>query len=352
MLEITLIAIVILVLVLPVSFHSIERNLEAFLLVMGLLSVTFSHWWSGEAVWSGHLVAESLREPLMITVAVLVAGLIVSRFRAAITAIIVGVERRAGSKLFCLFLVVALGLASSIITAIMAAIILVEVVSALKLEKGYETKLVILGCFSIGLGAALTPIGEPLSTIAIGKLKGEPFHADFFFLAHALGWYILPGIVGIGVIGYFIEPEVREKKGQPTLSEKKPETFGDIAVRAFKVYIFIVALVLLGTGFKPLIDRYIIALPAAALYWINTISAVMDNATLTAAEISPKMSLTQIQAILMGLLIAGGMLIPGNIPNIIAAGRLKISSRSWAKLGVPLGFAVMLIYFIIFEIVH
>lgn len=352
MLEITLVSIVFLVLILPVSMHSVERNLEAFLFVMGLLSVTFSHWWSGEPVWSGHLVAEALREPLMITAAVLVAGMLVARFRTHITRAIVHVEHKAGSKLFCLMLVVALGLASSIITAIMAAIILVEVVSALKLEKGYETKLVILGCFSIGLGAALTPIGEPLSTLAIGKLKGEPYNADFFFLARILGWYILPGIIGIGVIGYFIEPNVREKRGQPTLSEERPETFGDIAVRAFKVYMFIVALVLLGTGFKPLIDRYIIALPAAALYWINTLSAVMDNATLTAAEISPKMSLTQIQAVLMGLLVAGGILIPGNIPNIIAAGRLNISSRAWAKLGVPLGLAIMFVYFIVFEVIH
>jgi predicted cation transporter len=49
----------------------------------------------------------------------------------------------------------------------------------------------------------------------------------------------------------------------------------------------------------------------------------------------------------MGLSIAGGMLIPGNIPNIVAAGRLKISMKEWAKVGVPIGLAVMAIYFII-----
>jgi predicted cation transporter len=42
-------------------------------------------------------------------------------------------------------------------------------------------------------------------------------------------------------------------------------------------------------------------------------------------------------------LIAGGMLIPGNIPNIIAAHALKIKSTEWAALGVPLGLAMMLI---------
>ena len=47
--------------------------------------------------------------------------------------------------------------------------------------------------------------------------------------------------------------------------------------------------------------------------------------------------------------IAGGMLIPGNIPNIIAASKLKIKSREWARLGVPLGFAVMVIFFVILK---
>ena len=40
------------------------------------------------------------------------------------------------------------------------------------------------------------------------------------------------------------------------------------------------------------------------------------------------------------------MLIPGNIPNIISAGKLGITSKEWAKLGVPLGLIAMLIYFV------
>jgi predicted cation transporter len=71
------------------------------------------------------------------------------------------------------------------------------------------------------------------------------------------------------------------------------------------------------------------------------VSAVLDNATLTAAEIGTSMSLIQIKSALLGLLIAGGMLIPGNIPNIICAGKLKIKSREWARFGVPLGLLVM-----------
>jgi predicted cation transporter len=351
MLELSLISIVVLVLILPITVHFVEKNIEAFLFVMGILAVSFAHWWGTAPVWSWHLVKEALREPLMITAAVLIVGILVAVFKKTITSTIVRVERMLGSKLFCCVLVIALGIASSVITAIMAAIILVEIVSALKLPREYETRLVILGCFSIGLGAALTPIGEPLSTICIAKLRGEPYHADFFFLLRNLGWYIIPGIVALGLAGLVIEPTVKKTTAN-TLTEKEPEGLRDVFLSAAKVYLFIMALIFLGTGFKPIIDAYIIKLSSSALYWINTVSAIMDNATLTAAEISPKMTLFQIQSILMGLLIAGGMLIPGNIPNIIAANRLGIKSKDWARIGIPLGFVMMVVYFLIFQFVQ
>lgn len=350
MLEISLFIILLIVLVLPITIGRIERNLEVFLFFMGIASVTCSHVWGVEPGWSMHLFKESLIEPVMITTAVLIFGFAMYLFKDKITAYIVGIERGIGSKWFCFILVTALGLLSSIITAIMASIILVEVVNALKLNKGYEIKLVILGCFSIGLGAVLTPIGEPLSTIAISKLKGDPYNADFFFLFRALGMYILPGIIGLGLFGAVIEPSVKEGLKDNGLSEKKKSSIKDVFVYAGRVYVFIMALVYLGAGFKPIIDAYIINLPSPLLYWINTLSAVLDNATLTAAEISPKMNLGQIQYILMGLLISGGMLIPGNIPNIISAGRLNIGSKEWARTGIPLGLLLMTIYFIVFSL--
>ena len=97
----------------------------------------------------------------------------------------------------------------------------------------------------------------------------------------------------------------------------------------------------------PINEGFFAKIPAAALYWINMSSAVLDNATLTAIEINPGMGLAQIICIVVGLLIAGGMLIPGNIPNIVAAGRLKIGMQEWAKIGLPIGLAMMLIFFVI-----
>ena len=100
--------------------------------------------------------------------------------------------------------------------------------------------LVVIACFSIGFGAALTPVGEPLSTIAVSKLAGEPHYAGFFFLLRLLGTWVIPAVFGLG------------------------------------------------------------------------------------------------------LLIAGGMLVPGNIPNIICANKLAIKSSEWARIGVPLGRALMI----------
>ena len=105
------------------------------------------------------------------------------------------------------------------------------------------------------------------------------------------------------------------------------------------------ALIFLGQGFKPIIKTYISNIPHQGLYWLNMVSAVIDNATLTAAEIDPSMALLQIKSALLGLLVAGGMLIPGNIPNIICAGKLKIKSSEWARFGVPLGLLAMAGYF-------
>ena len=88
---------------------------------------------------------------------------------------------------------------------------------------------------------------------------------------------------------------------------------------------------------------------SSGLIWL---SAILDNATLAAAEIGPALTELQIKSVLVGLLIAGGMLIPGNIPNIISASKLGITSKEWARLGVPLGLVSMGIYFIILFVIE
>jgi predicted cation transporter len=331
--------IIVLVLALPFIIKKVEKELEAFLFVMGILAVSISR------LWDWRLVEEALTEPVKITIAVFVAGLLFRLLRPKLGKWTAVISQRLGYRVLFFITVVGLGLLSSVITAIIAALVLSEIISALQLPRKLEVKIVIIACFSIGLGAALTPIGEPLATIAISKLKGEPYHAGFFFLLTLLGTLIIPMILALGILPAFLKNEGEGKEN--TLTEDRPEQIRDVGIRAFKVYLFVMALVFLGTGLMPLIDKYLVRVPAAGLYWVNIISAILDNATLTAAEITPLMPEQTIKFALMGLLIAGGMLIPGNIPNIICAGKLSIKSREWAIFGVPLGLVVMTGIFII-----
>jgi predicted cation transporter len=338
-----LVAIVGAVLTTPFISHKVEKQLEAFLFVMGILAVSIS------GLWSSGLVVDALLDPIRlkhpIVEAVLVAGLLFRAFRDRIREHVMGIERAVGQKVFLFLVVVVLGLCSSLITAIIASLVLAEIITGLRLDKKTETRLVIVTCFAIGMGAVLTPVGEPLATIAVAKLAGEPYHAGFWFLFQKLAILVIPGVLILGILAMFLRG--KEVSAAQSISENKEESITDVLVRAGKVYVFVMALVLLGTGFQPLIDTYVIKLPTVALYWINTISAVLDNATLTAAELSPKMVLNQIQSVLMGLLIAGGILIPGNIPNIICANKLSIKSREWALFGVPLGLALLVAYFVV-----
>jgi predicted cation transporter len=332
--------ILLLVLVLPFLFKKVEHNLEAFLFIMGVAAALVSRQ------MSFHLSMEAIKEPIPITLAVLVFGLVFKWSRSLLDIFINKALKAVSLPLFIFLLVFILGSLASLITAIIAALILVEIISMLQLDKKHETNIVIIACFSIGLGAVLTPIGEPLSTIAIAKLRSWP-DVNFWYLAKLLGFEVFGGILALSIISLFIHGKYSTHSLESSVRE---EPYLQIILRAGKVYLFVMALVFLGQGFKPVIDMYVAKLSGDVLYWINTISAVLDNATLTAAEISPSMTPAQIKKILMGLLLAGGMLIPGNIPNIIAASKLKIKSKEWAVLGVPLGFALMIVFFFILKI--
>ena len=357
--NILLVCIFIVVLVLPFKVKKVEENLEVFLFICGIAALSVSSFATldGETFgWTTAIVVEALTAPVMITTVagipigivqiVLIVGLIIYFAHAQIQRVIQTLVNRVPIYFLVFCLICGLGLISSIISAILAAIILVEIVCALPLGKPEKIGVTVISCFSIGLGAVLTPLGEPLSTIAISKLSGDPYYAGFWFLFELLGIYVIPGVIAMGILGVVF----LKRQGIPT--EKLEcklvrESIRDVFIRAGKVYLFIMALVFLGAGFIPLILEYVIQIPAEGLFWVNIVSAILDNATLTAAEIGPQLSMIQIKSALMGLLIAGGMLIPGNIPNIVAAGKMGITSKEWARYGVPLGLALMFIYFLI-----
>jgi predicted cation transporter len=339
--------VVLSVLVLPFRVRKIEENLEPFFLVMGIIAVTIS------GLWNWELAKEALKAPVMIGAIpvgifqiVLIFGLLVHYFNKPFCEGIVSLANKLGPTKFIALLIMVLGLISSVVSVIVTACILSEIIAALPFNRTDKIKIVVVTCFAVGLGAGLTPLGEPLSTILVQKLAGPPYNAGFLFPLQNLGIYIIPGVIAIAVFGALQIGRRVSLKAEEIESEYN-ETLRTVIMRAVKVYIFVAALILLGEGLKPLIVWYFTKIPAWALFWINSLSAILDNATLTAVEIGPTMAMPQIISAVMALLIAGGMLIPGNIPNIVAAGRLKINMKEWAVIGVPIGLVLMIIYFLI-----
>ena len=219
-----LVFILLAVLILPFIFKSIEHNLEIFLLVMGVLSVSVTCLWSRDLLIEAITSPISLKHPIVEVV--FLSGLVFRSINKKIGHSINKLVEIFGLKLFIFLLIIVLGLFSSVITAIISSLILAQVISELKLDKKTEIKLVVITCFSIGLGAALTPVGEPLSTIAVAKLSSVPYNAGFFFLFNQLWWLIIPGVMGFGILGIILcDKPIRGKHG---LVEDKLENVYDI----------------------------------------------------------------------------------------------------------------------------
>lgn len=347
-----LVIITLLVLILPFKVKRVEENLEAFFLIMGIAAVSVS------GLWSWELLKEALRAPVQIGgvpigifQVVLVFGLLMYYFNRPFCDAVLFVSDKLGARLFIFLFILILGLISSVISVIVTAVLLAEVIAILPFSKSDKIKMTVVTCFAVGLGAALTPLGEPLSTILVHKLSGPPYNAGFLFPLRTFGIYVIPGVVAIALFGATYLGGKISAKAHAHAPEHY-ETLRGTLMRAVEVYIFIAALILLGEGLKPLIIWYLDKVPYWGLYWINTLSAVLDNATLTAVEIGPTLTESQIISATMALLIAGGMLIPGNIPNIVAAGRLKIGMNEWAKIGIPIGLVIMVVYFIVLMFTH
>ena len=79
-------------------------------------------------------------------------------------------------KVVIFLIVVVLGLSAFVLTPIMPFLALIGVAMLLPIERRARTSLMIIGCLSIGLGAALSTADLPSSEIATQKLLGLLFH--------------------------------------------------------------------------------------------------------------------------------------------------------------------------------
>ena len=319
----------------PVLSRTIEEHIEIFFLAIGLVAMTTV------GVWNWEVLARAASVPIPITLAVIIADFVFGRIRTRIDRSLAWMQRRVSRPWLSGCVVLLIAALSSIVTAVVAALMLAEMIGSMRFGPRARVSVTVAGCFAIGLGSSLTPLGGPLSTLAASGL-----HMGFNGLFWMLAPYVLPGMVACSIVAglfasWHMDPET---VGAEPATVFIHEALARALVRGLEIFIFIAGLVLVGEAFSPLAARYVPLIGHSALFWANTVSAAMDNATLVALEIHG-MQLARAREAIIALLVAGGMLVPGNIPNIVAASVLRIGSGAWARIGIPMGIVLLGIYF-------
>ena len=332
------IAILVIVVVLlgPVFVGAIERNVELFFLLIGILTACVLGRFDTVLVWA------ALTEPLSFTLAVLIFGAAFRLFNDPLDELFGHALQILEPRLLCFSLAIVLGFLAAFVTPVVAALVFVEAISLLRCDRGIEIAATVFACFAIGLGAGLTPLGMPGIAVVLRSL-----HADFWYLTRLLGPFVFTGVIFAAIPILFLPFTA----GEPLNAIRVKDSWRTVLLaRPGRVYIFIAGLVALSEGLRPVVNEYIHRAPEGLLFWINTLSAVVNNSTLAVIEISPSMSVSQQRAALLGLLISGGALVTGNIPNIVAASRLRITNREWARIGVGTGLILLVLCFAVLVI--
>jgi len=328
--------VIVVVLLGPVFIEAIERNVELFFLLIGVLTACIM------GQFDAALVRAALSEPLSFTVAVLFFGATFRLLRDYLDQLLRRVIRLLDPRILCFCLAIILGFLAAFITPVVSALVFVEAVSLLRCERWAEIAATVFACFAIGFGAGLTPLGMPGIAVVLRSL-----HADFWYLTHLLGPFVVVGVTLAAVPILFL-PFASSERLDTTQEEDSWRTV--LLIRPGKVYVFIAGLVALSDGLRPVVNAYIHRLPEGLLFWMNTLSAVVNNSTLAAVEISPSLSMSQQRAAFLALLISGGALVTGNIPNIVAASRLGITSREWARIGLGTGVLLLILCFAVLRL--
>ncbi len=325
-------------LVLPLTVRWVESHLELFLLAIGMAAVTVSGGWSFD------LLRQTLASPVYVSFIVLVVSVIFNNYSRYIFRVLFAFFRALEPQYSFALLIFILGMASSLVSVTVSALVLAEVLKVVNLGHDTTVKITVFACYAIGLGAVLTPLAEPMGLVISNALSGPPHHADFFFLfRHFVGW-ITPAVCALACAAGYVARQAGTTM-QMHIREDK-ETYSSILRRTLHIYIFVAALTLISTGLRPLAQSTIVHLGGKVLFLANAVSVIIDNATLAAIEIVPAISNTDLVYMVIGLAAFGSMLVQGNLPNIVAAEKLGIKSREWASIAVPTGLVLMGGYFI------
>ena len=330
--------VVVNLLVWPLVSKWVENHLEIFLLLVGAAAVTISGGWSKEFVY------QTLNAPVNVAFIVLVVSIIFNYYSRYIFRVLFILFRYFEPKYSFAILVFLLGMTSSVFSVTVAALILAEVLQVVNLERSQTVRVTVYACYAIGLGAVLLPLAEPLGLVIYNELAAGPHQADFFFMLQHFFWWIMPAILLLALATGYTLRDVNTQV-QLHIREDKEDTRSMLR-RTWHVYLFVAALHLISTGLRPFAQSTIAHLSGKILFWANSVSVIIDNATLAAIEVTPEVTLNNLMYMVIGLAAFGSMLVQGNLPNIVAAEKLGIKSREWARVAVPAGLTLMGGYFI------
>jgi len=330
--------IVVNLLVWPLVSKWVENHLEVFLLLVGIAAVTVTGGWSIDFIY------QTLNAPVNVAFIVLVVSVIFNYYSRYIFRVLFVLFRYLEPQYSFAVLVFLLGITSSIFSVTVAALVLAEVLQVVNLERDQTIKVTICACYAIGLGSILLPLAEPMGLIIYNQLSAGPHQADFFFMLRHFFWWIAPGIGLLALAAGYTVRQI-DTNIQLHIREDK-ESYKSMLRRTWHIYLFVAALHLISTGLRPFAQSTVAHLSGKILFWANSASVVIDNATLAAIEVTPAVTLHNLMFMVLGLVAFGSMLVQGNLPNIVAAEKLGIKSREWARVAVPMGVVLTVIYFV------
>ena len=335
--KILLAIIVINLLVWPLVSKWVENHLEIFLLLVGLAAVTVTNGWNKDFIY------QTFNAPVNVAFIVLVVSVIFNYYSRYIFRILFILFRYLEPQYSFAILVFLLGMTSSVFSVTVAALVLAEVLQVVNLEREQTIRVTVCACYAIGLGAVLLPLAEPLGLVIHNELVSGPLKADFFFMLRHFFWWIAPGVAVLALAAGYT---VRHANTQTQLHIREDkEGYKSMLRRTWHIYLFVAALHLISTGLRPFAQSTVAHLSGKVLFWANSASVIIDNATLAAIEITPSVTTHNLLYMVLGLVAFGSMLVQGNLPNIVAAEKLGIKSREWARVAVPLGIVLTASYF-------
>lgn len=308
-------------------------------LMLGLGAAALSASWG----WSEAVIVQALARAAALCGALLAGALAFAMFHRQLRDLVTRAAGRIGIRAAVAVAVGLSSLAAPFLSAPVAILMLVEILAALPLESGRRGEAAVLGSLGVGLGSGLSALGGPASAVLLAKLSGGAYPIGRGFLLELVGPWAVPGILGLAVGAAILCGDL-DPAAKPVPDD--PLSLWSLLVLTGRLFVFTAGLVLLGAGLMPLIERCFLGLHPAALYWANAAAAVTDNAALVTLEVSPSMSQDQLRYLFLGVLAAGSAVLTGDAQNLVAAHKLDIKARAWARVGVPASAALMVFFFL------